>query len=89
MEWKNFVQKYEHALINPAAPNREISSLTFPNQNHTSTTPLVAGILQRKGTLWGRYNTAYYVVTPSKYLHEFENCDVGSQCPSSFYIKCN
>lgn len=88
MEWNNFVQKYEHALINPAAPNREVSSLTFPNQKHTSTVPLIAGTLQRKGTVLGRYSTAYYVVTPSKYLHEFENSDVSFRRPFDLYILC-
>lgn len=75
MEWNAFFEKYEHVLINPAAPNRDVASITFPNQNHSSTKPLVEGSLQRKGKILGRYSTAYYVLTPSKYLHEFDNAD--------------
>lgn len=75
MEWNAFVHKFDHVLINPAAPNRDIASITFPNQHHSSTKPLIEGSLQRKGKILGRYSTAFYVLTPSKYLHEFENAD--------------
>ena len=76
MEWNAFIQKYEDVLINPVSSNRDVASLTFPNQNHSSTKPPIEGALQRKGKILGRYNTAYYVLTPSKYLHEFESPDV-------------
>lgn len=42
-----------------------------------STKPLIEGSLERKSRnklSWG-YNTAYYVVTPSKFLHEFRDSD--------------
>ncbi|KAF8476875.1 hypothetical protein BDZ91DRAFT_646953 [Kalaharituber pfeilii] len=74
-EWNSFVQRYGHVLIDPASPNREVASIVFPNQDHPGTKPLIEGALQRKGKLLGRYSTAYYVVTPSKYLHEFEHSD--------------
>lgn len=75
IEWNAFVQKYEDVLINPVTPNRDVASITFPNQHHGSTKPQIEGSLQRKGKILGRYNTAYYVLTLSKYLHEFENAD--------------
>ncbi|KAF8422635.1 PH domain-containing protein [Tirmania nivea] len=81
MEWNAFVQKYEDALINPVSPNRDVASLTFPNQHHSSTKSSIEGSLQRKGKILGRYNTAYYVVTSSKYLHEFENADHNTKDP--------
>lgn len=74
-EWNGFLQRYGHILIDPSKPNREVSSINFPNMDHSSTKPLIEGSIQRKGKVLGRYNTAYYVVTPSKYLHEFANND--------------
>lgn len=76
VEWNHFVQKYDNVLINPAAPNREVSSIVFANQNHISTKSLIEGSLQRKGKIFGRYSTAFYVITPSKYLHQFDGSDV-------------
>lgn len=73
-EWKGFVQRNNTLLIDPAAPKRDVSRISFPNQDHASTKPLIAGTLERKHALKG-YSTSYYVVTPSKYLHEFKDDD--------------
>lgn len=77
-EWKGFVHRNSAVLIDPAAPNRDTSHITFPNQDHPSTKPLIAGTLERKsrglGVLKG-YSTGYFAVTPSKYLHEFKDDD--------------
>ncbi|KAF2837656.1 hypothetical protein M501DRAFT_937368 [Patellaria atrata CBS 101060] len=74
-EWKGFLSRNTHILIDPNVPQRTVSSIQFPNQNHRSTKPLIAGSLEKKGKLLKRYETAYYVVTPSKYLHEFKTDD--------------
>jgi hypothetical protein len=45
--------------------------------DHAATAPLIEGSLERKSRnklSWG-YSTAYYVVTPSKFLHEFKDSD--------------
>ncbi|KAL8693073.1 MAG: hypothetical protein Q9218_002037 [Villophora microphyllina] len=73
-EFKGFVHRNNQLLVDPSAPKREISNVSFPNQNHQSTLPLIAGTLERKSKLKG-YNAAYYVVTPSKFLHEFKDDD--------------
>ena len=77
-EWKGFVHRNGTLLIDPAAPKRDTSRITFPNQDHPSTKPLIAGTLERKsraiGALKG-YSTGYFVVTPSKYMHEFKDDD--------------
>ena len=77
-EWMNFLHRNGNLMIDPSAPKRMVSSITFPNQNHTSTQPLIAGTLERKsraiGALTG-YKTGYYAVTPSKYLHQFDDDD--------------
>ena len=53
-----------------------MSNITFPNQNHESTRPLIAGSLQRKSRVALKgYDTKYIVISPSKYLHEFTDDD--------------
>ena len=53
-----------------------MSNISFPNQNHGSTLPLIAGSLERKSRVALKgYDTGYYVITPSKYLHQFKSDD--------------
>ncbi|KAL1849356.1 hypothetical protein VTK73DRAFT_9920 [Phialemonium thermophilum] len=76
-EWKRFESRSADKLVNPNEPPRMLESVQFPNMNHPSTKPLIEGTLQRKSRnklSWG-YQTGYYVVTPSKYLHEFKDSD--------------
>lgn len=75
-EWKGFVQRNNNTLIDPSVPQRTASHITFPNQDHISTQPLISGTLERKSraALKG-YSTFYYVITRSKYLHEFKDDD--------------
>lgn len=74
-EWKGFVNRNSHILIDPQAPPRSMANISFPNMDHPSTQALIAGSLERKGKLMGKYSTGYYVVTPSRYLHEFDTDD--------------
>jgi hypothetical protein len=74
-EWNGFIQRNNTVLIDPSAPARTISSISFPNQNHRSTQPLISGSLERKGKIMRSYDTNYYVVTPAKFLHEFKTDD--------------
>jgi len=77
-EWMNFLHRNGNLMIDPAAPKRSMSNITYPNQNHSSIKPLIAGTLERKSRALGGltgYKAGYYVVTPSKYLHQFEDDD--------------
>lgn len=74
-EWSSFTSRYSHVLVSPHTPKRELAKITFPNESHPSTTPLIEGALQRKGKIMRSYNSAYYVITPTKYLHEFKDPD--------------
>lgn len=78
-EWNGFVARNSNMLIDPAAGPRSIDSITFPNQNHKSTQPLIEGTLERKSrnklALGAGYSSGYYVVTPSGFLHEFKDDD--------------
>ncbi|KAF2123261.1 hypothetical protein BDV96DRAFT_15973 [Lophiotrema nucula] len=74
-EWNGFIQRNSGILIDPSAPTRSVTNVHFPNQDHKSTQPLIAGSLERKGKIMRSYDTNYYVVTPSKFLHEFKTDD--------------
>lgn len=74
-EWNGFVQRNNNVLIDPSGPARSLDNLTFPNQGHKATKPLVAGSLERKGKLLKKYDTGYWVVTPSRYMHEYKTDD--------------
>ena len=77
-EFKGFVQRNSTLLIDPSTPQRDVSRIGFPNQNHPATKPLIAGTLERKSRALGAlkgYSSGYYVITPSKYLHEFKDDD--------------
>ncbi|KAI9844162.1 MAG: hypothetical protein M1837_005762 [Sclerophora amabilis] len=74
-EWKGFLYRNSEVLIDPNAPPRSIDNVSFPNRNHRATQPLIEGSLERKSRLMKSYSTGYYVVTPSKYLHEFKDTD--------------
>ena len=75
-EWKGFVQRNNSTLIDPSVPQRTASHITFPNQDHIATQALISGSLERKSraALKG-YSSNYYVITRSKYLHEFKDDD--------------
>lgn len=69
-EWKYFSSRTENSLIDPETPLRSIDAIQFPGQNHASTAPLKEGYLERKKRFSKKYTEAYYVLTPSGYLHE-------------------
>jgi len=77
-EFKGLVKRNGGLLVDPSTSKRTVSNISFPNQDHSATKPLIAGLLERKtkglGSIKG-FNTGYYAVTPSKYLHEFQDDD--------------
>ena len=81
-EWQGFLKRNGDVLIDPNGSKRSVESIAFPNQDHRSTKPLIAGSLEKKGKLLKKYDTGYYVVTPSKYLHEFKTDDDFAKDPS-------
>lgn len=77
-EWTGFVSRNGNMLVDPKSPERTMESISFPNQDHSATKPLIEGSLERKSRnklSMSGYSTGYYVVTPSKYLHEFKDSD--------------
>ncbi|KAE8353711.1 hypothetical protein BDV28DRAFT_132588 [Aspergillus coremiiformis] len=75
-EWVNFITKNDDVLINPDAPPRTLSNITFPNMDHHGTRALIEGSLERKSrAMLKGYSSGHYVVTPARYLHEFKDDD--------------
>ncbi|KAF2670306.1 PH domain-containing protein [Microthyrium microscopicum] len=74
-EWNSFLHRNTGVLIDPEATPRSVESINFPNQHHRATIPLISGSLDRRTKLLRKYETGYYVVTASKYLHEFKTDD--------------
>ncbi|KAJ5595135.1 uncharacterized protein N7459_001343 [Penicillium hispanicum] len=75
-EWMNFCVRNDATLVNPDSPPRSFESISFPNQDHRSTQPLIEGSLERRSrAVIKGYSTGYYVVTPARYLHEFKDTD--------------
>jgi len=88
-EWNGFMKRNGNMLIDPNGPARSIDSTTFPNRDHRATQPLIAGSLEKKGKLLGKYDTAYYVITPSKFIHEYKTDDDFAKDPvpeNSLYL---
>ncbi|KAH9827800.1 PH domain-containing protein [Teratosphaeria destructans] len=81
-EWNGFVRRNNNVLIDPSASKRSVENIAFPNQDHAATQPLIAGSLEKKGKLFKKYDTGYYVVTPSKYMHEFKTDDDFAKDPT-------
>jgi len=81
-EWNGFLKRNSNTLIDPSAPKRTVESIGFANQEHQATKPLIAGALERKGKVFKRYESAYWVVTPSKYMHEYKTDDDFAKDPT-------
>lgn len=82
-EWDLFVKRNDGILIDPAAPPRSFSNISFPNQEHASTKPLLEGTLERKSrAIIKGFSTGYYVVTPARYLHGFKDNDDFAKDPT-------
>jgi len=77
-EWMNFMHRYSNILIDESVPQKKPEEMVFANENHRSTAPLIAGVLERKSRALGGlsgYKSAYYAVTPAKYLHQYEDAN--------------
>ncbi|EME49122.1 hypothetical protein DOTSEDRAFT_67999 [Dothistroma septosporum NZE10] len=81
-EWNGFVQRNANVLIDPSGSKRTVENIGFANQDHSATKPLIAGSLERKSGLLKKYDTSFYVVTPSKYLHEYKTDDDFAKDPT-------
>jgi hypothetical protein len=73
-EWKYFESR-EPSLLKSDQKPRDPSNVQFPFSDHATTKPVLADTLNRKSTMLKRTQSAYYVLTPSGYLHEYKDSD--------------
>ncbi|KAK4705642.1 hypothetical protein P7C70_g549, partial [Phenoliferia sp. Uapishka_3] len=70
-EWNHF--ETLNYLIPPSTPARDLSLITFPGQEDPATLPIKQGVLERKKRFVRNWKEAYFVLTPSGYLHEYRS----------------
>ena len=89
-EWVNFAVRNAQTLIDPDSPPRSLANISFPNQDHRATRPLIEGLVERKSrNLVKGYNNNFYAITPALYLHEYKDTDDFRKDPFpdlSFYL---
>lgn len=88
-EWNQFVKHNPEVLVTEDSVKRTVNDVSFSNDQHESTIPLIEGSLERKsGKLMKSYSTGYFVLTPAKYLHYFKSSNlVSDPSPeSSIYL---
>jgi len=71
-EWKYFESR-EPSLLKSDQKPRDPATVEFPFSNHATTQPILEDNLDRKSTLLKRTQSAYYVLTPSGFLHEYKD----------------
>lgn len=75
-------------LVPDTGYQRTVSHVHFPNENHSSTKPIIEGVLSRKTTVLKNYQQHYFVVTPAGYMHQFKSKDAtaDAQPELSWYL---
>lgn len=77
--------KTDTALIANNPYKRNLESITFRNYQHVSTKPSLEGVLERKESTLGlssKYNSYYFVITPSGYFYGFPSKSIDSFQPN-------
>ncbi|MBW0507408.1 hypothetical protein O181_047123 [Austropuccinia psidii MF-1] len=74
LEWDEYAKRSGH-IIPEDAPTRDPAKITFPGQDDETTRPVKDGLLERKKRFTKHYKEAYYVLTPSGFLHEHKSSD--------------
>ncbi|ORY43261.1 hypothetical protein BCR35DRAFT_249442, partial [Leucosporidium creatinivorum] len=72
-EWAHFQRL--NLLIPADTPTRSLDEIEFPHREHPSTLPIKSGLLQRKKRYVKNYKEAFFVLSPSGYLHEYRSSD--------------
>ena len=75
-EWNGFVKRNNQVMIDPNGPKRDVSQISFANQDHRSTQPLIAGSLERKGKV-------SFDIHAHTTLHSYTNTAFPRRCSSA------
>jgi hypothetical protein len=89
-EWTHFTKRQIAAgtLIDPSTSARSLETMNYAGKDHISTAPICDGWLEKKSKYLSNYSTAFYIISPSRYLHEFRSNDlrVDSEPTFSLYL---
>ncbi|BFZ56356.1 phosphatidylinositol 4,5-bisphosphate-binding protein [Savitreella phatthalungensis] len=87
-EWQLFAQQQtrDGLFLAPTSQARALESQTYAGKNHPSTTPVFDAWLERKSGRLSGYSTAFYIVTPSRFLHEFKSNDLRTDSEPTFSL---
>ena len=87
-EWPGFAQRQtaNGQFLPLGSKSRTIESQTWQGKDHPSTTPLWDRWLENKTGRLGGYSTAFYIVSPSRFLHEFKSNDLREYTEPSFSL---
>ncbi|KAF9049180.1 hypothetical protein BJ165DRAFT_1078754 [Panaeolus papilionaceus] len=73
-EWIQFAARTE-CLLDPETPLRSAESVRWPLMDEPCVQPLHVGHLERKKRFTRNWASAYFVLTPAGFLHEFASSD--------------
>lgn len=89
-EWTFFAKRQYSlgVLIDPSTNARTLETTAYPGKDHVSTAPICDGWLEKKSKYLNNYATAFYIISPSRFLHEFRSNDlrVDSEPVFSLYL---
>ncbi|TDL25559.1 hypothetical protein BD410DRAFT_784573 [Rickenella mellea] len=84
-EWISFAARSDH-LLDPETPLRNPETILYPSKEDPSVIAVHSGFMERKKRFTRTYREAYYVLTPSGYLHEYSSSDPTARITPIFSI---
>lgn len=77
-EWNFFVKRQyaDGVLIDPSIGPKTLETAGYLGKDHHSTSPICDGWLEKKSKYLNNYSTAFYIISPSRFLHEFRSNDL-------------
>lgn len=75
----NFFAKKQIAkgnFIDQSTIARTLENSNYPGKDHLSTAPVCDGWLEKKSKYLNNFSTAFYIISPSRFLHEFRSNDL-------------
>lgn len=87
-EWTFFTKRQysEGILVDPATSERSLETSDYPGKDHRSTIPICDGWMEKKSKFLNNFATAFYIISPSRYLHEFRSNDLRSDSEPAFSL---
>ncbi|ORY84463.1 hypothetical protein BCR37DRAFT_378497 [Protomyces lactucae-debilis] len=87
-EWELFRKRQLQAgvLIDAKSSQRSLENVSYQGKDHVSTMPICDGWLEKKSNVLGKYTTSFYIVSPSRFLHEFKSNDLRVDMEPTFSL---